>query len=153
MIHFEPMPPEDFADYWKYSVESWARDMKRAKLIDENMTFEEAEAHVRQFIPEGMKTPGHFFMYLCDGDERVGRIWLEVRKRGVVEAYLWDIVIEEEFRGKGYGGKAMILLEEYARERGAVKISLNVFASNDIARRLYRNSGYREAAISMIKEL
>lgn len=153
MIHFEPIPGEDFTDYWNYSVESWTRDMKRAGLIDKNITLEEADAQVRKFIPDGLKTPGHYFLYVFDEDVKVGKIWLEVRQRGEIEAYLWDIFIDENFRGKGYGKKSMKMMEDFAKKKGATKISLNVFAYNEIARNLYSKTGYKDAAITMTKEL
>ncbi len=153
MIHFEPIPEKDFTDYWNYAVESWTIDMKRAGLIDKNTSLREADAQVRKFIPKGLKTPGHYFLYVFDKDTRVGKVWVEIRKRGELEAFLWDIAIDEKYRGKGYGKESMRLLEDFAKEKGAKKISLNVFGYNDIARNLYMKSGYREAAITMMKEL
>lgn len=153
MIHLEPIPESDFTDYWNYSVKSWKKDMMKAGLLGADTTFEEADAQVRKFIPEGMKTPGHFFFYVYSDQEKVGKIWLELRAGRANEAYIWDLFLEKDFRGKGYGKETMKRIEEFARQNGAPRISLNVFPFNDIARNLYRKSGYRDAAITMIKDL
>ncbi len=154
MAYFEPLPESDFADYWRYAVDTWMRDMIKSGLIDKNITTEEAETEVHKFLPQGMNTPGHYFFNVVDNRENVGKVWIGIRtKGGTVEAFLWDIVIEEKHRGKGYGKDAMKLMEDFAREKGAKKIALNVFAYNDVARNLYRKTGYAESAITMIKNL
>ena len=154
MMSFEPLQETEFHDYWQYAVDSWMRDMIEAGFIDSNISKEDAEAEVNRFLPQGMKTPGHYFFNVVENDENVGKVWIGVRTRsGTLEAFLWDIVIDEKHRGKGYGKGAMILVEDFARKKGAKKISLNVFAYNDVARNLYRKTGYRESAITMIKTL
>lgn len=153
IVHFETIPEEDFTEYWDYTVESWTRDMKRVGLIAKNTTQEEADAIVRKSIPNGFETPGHYFFYVYDKNVRVGKIWVEIRKRGEMEAYLWDIYIDVEYRGKGYGKESMKVMENFARDKGAVKISLNVFGYNKIARSLYDKVGYIDAAITMTKVL
>jgi ribosomal protein S18 acetylase RimI-like enzyme len=67
--------------------------------------------------------------------------------------FIYDIVIEEHLRGKGYGRAALLLLEDVARALGKRRISLHVFAHNDRARRLYEELGYRPTNIVMAKEL
>lgn len=153
MIHFEPILEDDFTDYWNDSVHRWIKNAKRAGLMDSGLSFEEADAQVRKFIPEGLKSPGHYFLYIVEGNQKVGDIWIEIRNRAEISAFLWNITIGENYRGKGYGKEAMKLMETFAGEKGAVKISLNVFGYNDIARNLYRKTGYREAAITMVKDL
>ena len=151
MVEFEPMRRDEFSDYWKYSVESWARDMKKAGFLREDVSYEESKEQMKKFTPDGIDTKGHYFMHLvCDG-ERVGTIWFEIRERDVKESYLWDIIIQEDQRGKGYGKKSIVKLEEFVKRRGAVRVSLNVFGYNTVARNLYRKAGYSEASIIMIK--
>ena len=100
----EPITDEEFPAYWKYSVTSWIKDMSNAGLMSRDIPYEEAESEVRKFIPEGLHTPGHFFFYLVESGTRVGKIWFELRnRRGMSEAYLWDIFIIAEHRGKGFG--------------------------------------------------
>ncbi len=154
MLYMESIDDKDFPEYWRYSVVSWITDMTNAGLMNQNISYEEAEVEVKKFIPDGLRTPGHFFFHLKEGEKKVGTIWFEVRvRRGIKEAYLWDIFINADQRGKGYGKTAMHLLEDFVKEKEATKISLNVFASNTVARKLYDKTGYHDAAITMIKDL
>ena len=63
------------------------------------------------------------------------------------------MVIDEEFRGRGLGRKAMVLAEELARAHGAVTIGLNVVAHNRVARDLYTSLGYEDTSVQMRKTL
>lgn len=153
MVYFEPFKEDEFKQYWNYSVNSWKKDMVRAGLIDERVTFKEAEEQIKRFVPNGLKTPNHYFMHIVSEGQKIGNLWLEIRKRGATEAYLWDILINEDQRGKGYGKSTMAKIHQFAKEKGAAKISLNVFAYNGVARNLYETLGYHEAAITMIKFL
>jgi ribosomal protein S18 acetylase RimI-like enzyme len=47
----------------------------------------------------------------------------------------------------------MLLAEDEARRRGCVRVVLNVFAGNEVARGLYRSLGYDESAVLMVKRL
>lgn len=153
MVHFEPLTESEFKQYWTYSVNSWKKNMVRAGLIDASVTYAEAEAQIRRFVPKGLKTPDHYFMYIVSDGRKIGSLWLEIRKKGGIEAYLWDIILEEEYRGKGHGKDAMTRIQRFAREKGASKISLNVFAYNDVARNLYKKLGFQDVAITMLKYL
>ena len=79
MVVFEPLKEEDFPAYWTYTVESWMREMLKAALLEEGTTYVEAEKRVKQFMPEGMKTPGHYFMNIIAENLKIGKIWLEIR--------------------------------------------------------------------------
>ncbi|MGC8563178.1 MAG: GNAT family N-acetyltransferase [Thermoplasmata archaeon] len=103
MVEFKSMAKDEFSAYWKYSVDSWKRDMRKAGLIDKDIPYEKAEEQVRKFLPNGMDTPEHYLMHILNGEETIGSIWFEIRYMGVKEAYLWDIIIDEKYRGKGYG--------------------------------------------------
>jgi len=71
----------------------------------------------------------------------------------VSSAWIYDISIDEEHRGKGYGRALLNGLEQVAREHGLESIGLNVFAGNDYARRLYERAGYEPTSIHMSKRL
>ncbi|MGC8505589.1 MAG: GNAT family N-acetyltransferase [Thermoplasmata archaeon] len=153
MLDFKPMSRDEFSAYWKYSVDSWKRDMDSAGLIEKGISYEKAEEYAKKFLPDGTDTPGHHLMHIMNDQETVGSIWFEIRDRGVREAYLWDIIINENYRGKGYGTDAMRTLEQFIKKEGVERISLNVFGSNTVARNLYVKMGYHEAAVTMIKYL
>jgi ribosomal protein S18 acetylase RimI-like enzyme len=153
MVHFEPITEEEFPDYWRYSVESWIRDMQGAGLLRDSITYEEAENEVRKFLPDGLSSKGHHIMRIVDDGIRVGTIWYEIRDRVMREAYLWDIIVNEDQRGRGYGKGGMKELLNTARKEGAKRVQLNVFGFNSIARNLYNKMGFRDEAITMMMYL
>jgi ribosomal protein S18 acetylase RimI-like enzyme len=55
--------------------------------------------------------------------------------------YLQSIAVDEEARGEGLGALLMDFIEERARERGAARLSLDVSAKNQGARRFYERRG------------
>ena len=67
--------------------------------------------------------------------------------------FIWDIEVAPEARGLGHGRAALQALEPIARELGYDAIALHVFADNEVARNLYRSSGYVETDVSMRKPL
>jgi len=63
------------------------------------------------------------------------------------------IEIFEEFRGQGYGGRLLVLIEQRARELGCSEMWLQLFASNVVARGVYSKAGFRESGVRMFKRL
>jgi ribosomal protein S18 acetylase RimI-like enzyme len=87
------------------------------------------------------------------GGEPVGTVWVALDRplRGV--AWIYDIAINPEHRGKGYGRALLQAAERESAKQGAKAIGLNVFGTNTIARSLYESSGYQVTATQMRKEL
>lgn len=153
MVHFNPIPENEFSRYWRRLVSSGKDHMQEAGLMDPGTSFQEAEEELRKFVTNGSKTPGHYFMHIVNGTEVVGSLWLELRERKSTEAYLWDISIEEDHRGMGLGKESMYEIERFAKNKGATRISLNVYRNNTVARNLHSVVGFRESAITMVKPL
>ena len=87
-----------------------------------------------------------------DSGAAVGSLWVfvdEPKKR----AFIYNIEIDAAQRGKGYGRRALELLEETLRPQGVTRIALNVFGDNAIAQALYRKIGYYTVATYMQKEI
>ncbi|MNT97471.1 putative N-acetyltransferase YycN [compost metagenome] len=68
-------------------------------------------------------------------------------------AWIADIVVEEEYRGKGYGRRVMLLLEQEVKAMGLNKIGLHVFGFNESAIKLYQSMGYLATDLMMEKVL
>lgn len=109
-----------------------------------------AEYAGRKTIPDG-----HGLFWLVAAGERIGRLWFGERssRRLGRSAWLYELEVDEPFRGRGHGRRAMELLEAEVRARGLSEIALNVWGGNDGARKLYRAEGYFERAVEMVKEL
>ena len=81
-------------------------------------------------------------------------IWMRAQlDRAVKSGFIFDVMVAEKFRGKGYGRQVMTLIEEKARELGIQSIGLHVFAYNKVAKNLYESMGYEISSLNMIKQL
>jgi ribosomal protein S18 acetylase RimI-like enzyme len=67
--------------------------------------------------------------------------------------FIYNIVVDEPYRRRGYGREAMKLAEQEARRNGLHALALNVFGHNRVAHDLYLSLGYRETSIRMKKDL
>ena len=68
-------------------------------------------------------------------------------------AYVEILVVAEVAEGQGAGRALMRHVEDWARERGFVEVSLDVFAGNARARAFYERAGYCPDHIRMVKRL
>jgi GNAT superfamily N-acetyltransferase len=64
-----------------------------------------------------------------------------------------DVVVAPEAEGCGAGRALMAAGEEWARGRGYRLLTLNAFAKNERARRLYERLGFGEDTVKYVKEL
>lgn len=132
-----------------YAVEKVAADEwppERAQAL--------AEEQTDGLLPDGKDTAG-MFIVIADAEDvgPVGYAWLALEGPDVSSAWIHDISIDEEQRGKGYGRALLNGLEQVAREHGHESIALSVFAGNDYARQLYERAGFKSTSIRMSKRL
>ena len=66
-------------------------------------------------------------------------------------AWVYDVEVDEAFRGRGYGRQTMLLAEREARARGMTSIGLNVHGKNTVALSLYDSLGYEVTTQQMKK--
>ena len=72
---------------------------------------------------------------------------------GEPSAHLEAIVVSESAEGKGVARALLNAAEQGAKDRGALTITLHVFASNTRARAFYDRSGYDGELIRHIKAI
>lgn len=95
-------------------------------------------------LPDGFATPGMLFLSACRPDgTRVGVLWLSLtHPRGKPgRAFIYDIEIDEAYRGFGYGRALLAAAEDTVCSRGVGALELNVLGDNSRAIRLYEASG------------
>ena len=82
---------------------------------------------------------------ITEGERPVGYVVLTVsfsfEYRGC-DAFIDELYIAEEYRGKGIGRRAMQFVEAVAHQRGVNAMHLEVSPANAAALELYRRSGY-----------
>ena len=63
------------------------------------------------------------------------------------EGQITNVAVSADFRRRGCARALLLALEDYAREKGIVFLSLEVRRSNEAARSLYLADGWREAGV------
>lgn len=150
-LHLRPMRPDEFVGFRAAFVRDWALDLARV----EDLPISEAERRAAQRtdadLPDGVATPGHHLFVIVAGGDEVGTAWLSVTATG--HGFLDDITLHDSFRGRGYGRRALALVEARARELGLPAIELHVYAHNPRAIALYQALGYGTTGLKMRKRL
>ena len=72
----------------------------------------------------------------------VGHAIAEVDDENAARVHLWDLYLQEGFRGRGVGQELLREVGQWARGRGATHLTLDVMVSNDRARHLYERLGF-----------
>lgn len=154
MSKLVPMTQTEYEAFFEHLVEEYAKDNVRAGYWHESEALEKSRKETEGLMPQGLHTANTYLYTVYDGDQAVGVIWMRANvDRPIKNGFIFDLEIKEEFRGKGYGKQAMLLIEEKARELGLKSINLHVFASNTVARNLYESIGYQPVSMNMAKQL
>jgi len=144
MIRLEPMAEALIHDFVQSSVESFAQDQVRVGNWAQSEVAKNGEELLGELLPDGPSTEGHVFLQIAEDrtGHTVGRIWFSERDGGQEKVgFVCNIVVDEPYRGRGYGKAAMLRLEQRAAAMGLV--CLDVFAENRIATKLYERLGYQ----------
>jgi ribosomal protein S18 acetylase RimI-like enzyme len=149
-----PMTADEFPRFVAATKAEYAHDIEVHGGHTHEAALGKADEDMAAVLPNGLETAGHhIFMVAADGVP-VGRLWLAERLLGGRQVlYIYDLSVDAEHRGHGYGRAAMRLAEDDARARGIGRLELNVFGGNEVARGLYRSLGYVETAVQMAKDL
>jgi ribosomal protein S18 acetylase RimI-like enzyme len=83
----------------------------------------------------------------------VGVVWIALEREGKEEAWIYDIEIVPEHRGRGHGRALLAAAEREVVKHGGRSIGLNVFGRNTAARGLYASAGYEITSLQMRKGL
>lgn len=106
-------------------------------------------------FPENVPTIDNAVFDVLDSTgSTIGYLWVGTDSSEDSHSWwVWDIVIDNEHRGKGLGRATMKLAEDYARSHGAHTLGLSVFGFNHGARKLYESMGYETVTTKMKKQL
>ena len=152
-IRLRELGDEELPAYLDEARRFYAADMVAHGRMSAEHAREKSRRDHASLFPGGKRQAGHHVcaIEVAESGEQVGRMMYALRDRGVL--FLYQVELDPDARGQGYGREAMGLLEEEGRRLGATRIELNVFGDNDVARGLYRSLGFAEQAVYMLKEL
>jgi ribosomal protein S18 acetylase RimI-like enzyme len=101
--------------------------------------------------------PGHVVLVASGGaGEPLGFVHAhldETAFTGEVAGYVSVVAVTAAAAGIGVGRQLMAAAEDWASQQGCVLITLEVFASNTVARSVYERLGYREQTLKLVKQL
>jgi ribosomal protein S18 acetylase RimI-like enzyme len=145
------MTEAEVAEYLRGTVKTYVEE--RVKAGEDPATAAKvADRQLATAFPMGTAASGHLFLHIRTGSEDVGSLWLGPQLDGPRSTwYVFDIVVHETFRRRGFGRAAMLLAEQEVRKHGASELGLNVFGHNPNARTLYESLGYITTATQMRK--
>jgi ribosomal protein S18 acetylase RimI-like enzyme len=146
----------DYDAFLDRAVREYAEDKVKAGNWSPEVALEKSRLEFLKFLPEGTQTPDqHLFSVIDDSTgTKVGMIWFGVlRSSPPPFAFVYDIHIEDQFQGRGYGKRAMLAVEDKVKALGLDRIALHVFGHNQVARSLYEKIGYEITNINMSKSL
>ncbi|MFC0029967.1 GNAT family N-acetyltransferase [Micromonospora chaiyaphumensis] len=150
------MTKDEYEEWRARTIRAFADEQVAAGNWPADEALELATKANDVLLPDGFATAGMLFLRatLPDGSH-VGVSWLGLtHPRGAPDcAFIYDIEIDEAYRGSGYGRALLAAAEDAVRSRGVGRLELNVFRDNDRAIRLYETSGYRVVTQQMRKSL
>ena len=155
MIRLVPMTEGEFAAYIASAVSSYADAHIRAGDVLPEEALMRAQKDYDELLPDGLGSKNQYlFTVTDDALGAIGMIWYQIKARKAGKsAYLYDVVIREDLRGKGYGRRTLELTEGMLSELGVQRIGLNVFGYNVAARALYEKMGYQITGMGMVKRI
>ena len=156
MIQLEPMSDATYQVYLEATVRTYAEDKIKAGNWQPEEALEQSAAEFQKYLPDGVATKDNYLYDIVDAalGIRVGMIWLGLTMQGSKPVmFIYDFVIDETQRRKGYGEQAMLAAEVQTTALGYDTIALHVFGHNHAARVLYEKLGYEITNINMAKKL
>jgi ribosomal protein S18 acetylase RimI-like enzyme len=136
-------------------TERYAEHLHQAGRASADTALDEARRQTLDLLPDGVATPDMLCFMAEDAGQQVGWLWLSLPNaaNGRDIAWVFNIEVDVDSRGRGYGRAMMLAAEELLRERGLTRLALNVFGGNAAAIRLYESLGFRVTAQQMVKPL
>jgi len=154
LVRLVPMTESEFEVYLENAVPAYAVDKAGAGDWSEEEALERSRKSYQELLPDGLSTENNYLfrIQLDESGEKIGMVWMKheiPRPHG----FIFDIVLDESQRGKGYGKQAMLALEEFGKGLGLETIGLHVFTYNTAAMKLYKGLGYELTSQNMTKRL
>jgi ribosomal protein S18 acetylase RimI-like enzyme len=154
MVRLIPMTESEFETYLEETVPHYAADNVRAGYWSEEEALERSRKSYQDLLPQGVKTENNYLFTIRPEatGEKIGILWMK-HEAPRPYGFIFDIMLDEAWRGKGYGKQAMLAIEGVAKGLGLETIGLHVFTHNTAAMLLYKGLGYGVTSQNMAKRL
>jgi ribosomal protein S18 acetylase RimI-like enzyme len=157
MIELVPMTAEEYEEYLEEMAPDYAREHVEAGNWPEEGAVEKALKEIREIdLPQGVETENNFLFTLVDPEigEKVGMLWYGILQKGKKrEAFVYDVIVDDAYRRRGYASQAFQQMEEMVKAVGVNVIGLHVFGYNTGAKAMYEKLGFEVTDYMMRKWL
>ena len=150
MLKLEPIQQEDFETFLEREIHGYAEDHVRNGNWSPEGALERSRKEFEHYLPDGIHSKNQYLYSILVEDNKVGVLWVEVKDQ---KAFIYDFVIDEAFRGRGYGKQALAAMDEKLKSMSVESVGLHVFGDNIAAQELYKKAGYQITGIHMKKTL
>jgi ribosomal protein S18 acetylase RimI-like enzyme len=154
-LRLRSLTQDEFEQWLPRTEAGYAAQIAESGSMPAAEAAEKARLDTARRFSNGLDSPGQVLFRLMAADQPVGWLWLNVPTIGGDPLMAWvnDIEVEAEYRGRGFGRAAMLLAEREARARGMTSLGLNVHGRNTAALSLYDSLGYEVMTQQMRKPL
>jgi ribosomal protein S18 acetylase RimI-like enzyme len=155
MLTVRPMTEPEFTEWRRAAIEGYAALQVENRVWSAENAIDRATDETDKGLPQGLRTPDHILLTGEDDGVPVGSLWITLAspRQSPGAAFLYEIRIEDQYQGKGYGRKLLAAAEDTARANGRTSLVLSVHGTNTRAIRLYETSGYAVITQQMGKSL
>ena len=156
MVRLQPMNETEYQEYLAVSIANYAQEHVKAGRWSPEQALQKATQEYADILTEGLHTRDQYLFTIVDEQTgtTVGILWFATTERANESvAFVYDVIIYEQFRRQGYGEQAFQAMETKVRELGLKKIGLHVFGHNHAARAMYEKLGYVVTNVHMSKSL
>lgn len=151
MVKLEPIEPEDFDRFLESEIGNYADDHVRNGNWSAEGALERSRKEFESLLPDGPNSKDQYVWSIVDeGDNKIGVLWVQVKDG---KAFIYNFVIDEMFRGKGFGKQALAAMDEKLKSMNVESVALHVFGHNVSAQELYKKMGFEITGIRMRKYL
>lgn len=147
-----PMEPGEFPAYRQIVIAEYAKDIAESRRCPPEEALTRSEASIGAALPQWAETPSlRLKCIAADSDgHTIGYLWISISE---TVAWVYDIYLQPEWRGKGYGKASLEAIQRELTQDGVTEIGLRVAANNPRAKALYKSLGFEVTGFNMSKRL
>jgi ribosomal protein S18 acetylase RimI-like enzyme len=149
MVKLETIQQEDFDRFLERGVREYAEDHVRNGNWPAEGALERSRKEFEHYLPDGIHSKDQYVWSILDEqNDKIGVLWVQVKDR---QAFIFDFIIDESFRGRGFGKQALAAMDEQLRSMNVESVALHVFGDNITAQELYKKMGFEVTGMHMKK--
>ncbi|MFC7371610.1 GNAT family N-acetyltransferase [Fictibacillus iocasae] len=142
-VELVKMNEVDFEHFLDTAVVNFAEDKVRNGSWKRETSLEQSQEAFGNLLPDREKTENHYLKNIVVEGETIGYLWYAVHKEQQPNyAYLYEIFVSAEHRGRGFGKQVMTLFMQEVKALGIDDVWLHVFGHNNGALKLYQQLGF-----------